>query len=134
MGEGGVLLDAVAQRDLVERYIGAYNAIDVEGMMRTVHPRIEFRNVAGGEVSATVHGVAEFRALAEQTAELFTERRQTIVGFSSNGGRAVVDVTWEAVLARDIPDIGSEGDRLELRGRSEFEFCDGLIVHLVDES
>lgn len=127
-------MDAAAQRDLVDRYIAAYNAFDIEGMIRTVHPKIEFRNVIDGKVNATAHGIREFRALAEQAAELFTEREQAIAGFTSTGGRAVVDVAWEAVLAKDIPDVGSEGDRLALRGRSEFEFRDGLIIYLVDES
>lgn len=127
-------MDAEAQRELVNRYIAAYNAFDIEAMMKTVHPQIEFTNVAGGQVNATASGADEFRALAEQTAELFAERRQTVADFTSSGGRAIVKVVWEAVLARDIPDIGAEGDRLELRGQSTFEFGDGLIARLVDQA
>ena len=127
-------MDTVAQRDLVDRYITAYNSFDIAGLMSTVHPRIEFRNVAGGKINATARGSGEFRVLAEQAAELFVERRQTIVAFSSSEGRAVIEVTWEAVLARDIAQFGLAGDRLTLKGRSEFEFRDGLIIRLIDES
>ncbi len=127
-------MDPVAQRDLVERYIAAYNSFDIEGMMRTLHPEIEFENVSNGEVNATAIGADEFRALAERTAELFARRTLTIDAFSTSDEGAVADVTWEVVLASDIPDVGSRGEKLRLRGRSEFEFRDGLIARLIDTS
>lgn len=127
-------MDLAARRDLVDRYVAAYNSVDVEGMMRTMHPRIEFENVSGGKVNATAVGAAEFRALAERTAELFARRTLRIDAFRARGEGSVADVTWEAVLASDVPDVGSEGETLRLTGRSEFEFRDGLIVRLIDRS
>ncbi len=127
-------MDPAARRDLVNRYVAAYNSLDVEAMMRTIHPRIEFENVSSGEVNATAVGAEEFRGLAERTAGLFARRTLRIDAFSASGEGAVAEVTWEAVLASDIPEVGSEGDTLRLRGRSEFEFSDGRIVRLVDRS
>jgi hypothetical protein len=33
---------------LPERYLEAYNAFDVEGMLALVDPNVEFKNVSGG--------------------------------------------------------------------------------------
>ncbi|MEO0538525.1 MAG: hypothetical protein AAF215_32275 [Cyanobacteria bacterium P01_A01_bin.123] len=48
------------KRDLIDRYLDAYNAFDVEEMMSTVHPDVEFKNVSGGEVNAAASGASEF--------------------------------------------------------------------------
>jgi len=122
------------QRELVERYIAAYNAFDVEGMVATMHPAIEFLNVSGGVTTTRVQGVAAFRALAEQSGALFSSRRQTITAFESGEGRAEAEVAWEGVLAADLPGFGEYGDEVRLLGRSEFEFRDGLIHRLTDRS
>jgi ketosteroid isomerase-like protein len=41
-------------RALIERYIAAYNAFDVPGMLVLLHPDVTFENVVGGEVTATL--------------------------------------------------------------------------------
>jgi hypothetical protein len=65
-------------RPLIERYLAAYNAFDVPGILAPLHPNVTFENVVVGEVTATATGLAEFRALAERAVALFTSRRQTI--------------------------------------------------------
>ncbi len=42
-----------AKRALIDRYLDAYNDFDVDGMMATVHPAVEFEDVSGGEVNAS---------------------------------------------------------------------------------
>lgn len=61
-----------SHRGLIERYIAAYNAFDVSGMMALLHPDIVFENIAGDRVTASARGADEFRALAEHAATLFT--------------------------------------------------------------
>ena len=34
-------------RALLDRYLSAYNAFDIEGMLAVIHSDIEFKNVAG---------------------------------------------------------------------------------------
>jgi ketosteroid isomerase-like protein len=121
-------------RAVIERYVEAYNAFDVPGMLAVLHPDVEFRNVSGGEVTASTRGREEFRQLAERAATLFARRRQTVVDYGRDGAGAWIAVAYEGVLAADLGPTLRAGDTLRLAGRSTFVFRDGLIVELVDES
>jgi ketosteroid isomerase-like protein len=127
-------MDHDQQRGVVDRYLAAYNAFDIDAMMATIHPDIEFRNVSGSVVNATASGEGEFRQLAEQTKGLFSSRNQTLRSFASGGGIAMIEVTYEAVLAADLPNGMKAGETLRLEGRSEFVFRDGKICQLTDYS
>lgn len=127
-------MDAEVKRELVERYIAAYNRFDVEGMLALLHPEIEFRNVSAGEVDASASGMEEFRRLAEQSKALFSSRRQEITRFQFAGDAAVVDISYEGVLASDLPNGMRAGETLRLKGRSEFGFRDGRIDRITDYS
>lgn len=122
------------QRSIVDRYLTAYNAFDIDGMMATIHHEVEFKNVSGGVVNTTASGVQEFRRLAEQSKRLFSSRNQTIRNFKSYEDKAVIEVTYEAVLALDLPNGMKAGETLRLNGRSEFVFRDGRIFQLADYS
>lgn len=121
-------------REVIDRYLAAYNAFDVAGMLELLHPEIEFRNVANGEVTAATRGRDEFRALAKRAVTLFTSRRQAVREYGSDGDEAWITVDYEGVLATDLGPGMAAGDTLRLTGRSTFRFRDGLIVELVDES
>ncbi|MEP0547057.1 MAG: nuclear transport factor 2 family protein [Rhodothermales bacterium] len=120
------------KRALIDRYIAAYNAFDVAGMMATVHPAVEFENVSDGVVDAGEVGA--FRAMAESATALFASRRQTVTAFDPSGAGASVEVDYEGALAADLPNGMAAGDTLRLAGRSEFEFADGRIVRIRDLS
>ena len=122
------------RRAVIDRYLGAYNALDVPGMLATLHPDVEFRNVAGGEVTAAAHGREQFRALAEHAATLFRSRRQTVREYDEEGEHVRIAVDFEGELAADLGPALRAGDTLRLAGRSTFTFRDGVIVELVDES
>ena len=122
------------RRKLIDRYVTAYNQFDVEGMLALMHPDVEFRNVAAGEVTVSSHGREEFRALAERAVTLFASRRQTVREYGDDGVRAWITVDYEGVLAADLGPELQAGTTLRLSGRSTFELRDGLIVQLVDES
>jgi ketosteroid isomerase-like protein len=119
---------------LVERYIEAYNAFDVEGMLALVDPGVEFKNVSNGAVTAEARGIGALRKLAEQSKTLFASRRQTMTSFKGSDDEAEVAVTFEAVLASDLPNGMRQGQQLRLEGRSEFSFRDGRILRIVDLS
>lgn len=123
------------KRTLIRRYLDAYNAFDVDGMVETLHPDVEIKNVSDGEVSAAATGVDEFRAMAEKAAELFASRRQTVTAFETgDGGSVSIDVTYEGTLAQDLPGGMEAGETVHLEGRSTFEFDDGKIARIVDYS
>jgi ketosteroid isomerase-like protein len=121
-------------RALVERYLAAYNARDVPGMLALLADDVTFENVAGGEVTVRADGIAEFRALAERAAALFASRRQVIRTYDAEPDGASVAIDYEGVLAADLGPTLRAGDTLRLQGRSRFRIRDGRIAGLVDES
>ena len=122
------------RRAVIDRYLGAYNALDVPGMLATLHPDVEFRNVAGGEVTAAAHGREQFRALAEHAVTLFRSRRQSVREYQEEGDRVRIAVDFEGELAAELRPALRTGDTLRLAGHSTFTFRDSSIVELVDES
>lgn len=88
-------------RNIIEKYVNAYNTFDIEVMMSVIHTEIEFVNLSGGEVNASASGIDEFRKLAEETKDLFSSRKQTIIDFKENDDQAAIEVEYEGVLAAD---------------------------------
>jgi ketosteroid isomerase-like protein len=121
-------------RALVERYLAAYNAFDIPGMLDLLHPDVVFENVAGGQVTAQARGREEFRTLAERGASLFSSRRQTIRRYAPTPKGADVEIDYEGVAAVDLGPELPAGATLRLLGRSSFEIHSGRIARLVDES
>jgi len=121
-------------RALIERYLAAYNAFDVSGMLALLHPDVTFENVEGGRVTATAHGRDEFQVLAEHAATLFTSRHQAIEHYTSTASGASVAIAYEGVLAVDVGPELRAGATLRLSGRSTFEIREGRIARIVDES
>jgi hypothetical protein len=127
-------MDEEERRHLIEDYISAYNAFDIDGMMSLVHPDIEFRNLVSGQVNATASGRSEFRQMAEQSKTMFTSRKQTMTGFTSKEEQVFIEISYEGVLASDLPNGMKSGETLRLIGRSEFAFRDGKIFRITDMS
>lgn len=127
-------MNANDKRSLIERYLNAYNAFDIDGIISALHPNIEFKNISGGEVNATASGIDEFRKLADQSRGLFSMRKQTITSFEMKDDQAFIGVDYEGVLASDLPNGMKAGETLRLNGRSEFAFRDGKIYRITDIS
>lgn len=127
-------MNVTAIRALTERYIDAYNRKDIAEMLLTIHAELEFSNISSGVVNAHTVGVTEFKALAEQSVSLFSERHQDIVFFESDDNTAAAGIKFRAVVANDLPNGLKKGQVLEMDGRSEFEFRDGLISKIKDIS
>jgi ketosteroid isomerase-like protein len=127
-------MNPAEMRTLVDRYIDAYNRMDIDGMLLVVHPDIEFKNISGGVVNANTRGVSDLKALAEQSLSVFSERHQAILSFEANDTRAVAAISFRAVLSSDHSNGLKMGHELTLTGRSEFEFRDGAILKITDIS
>jgi hypothetical protein len=85
-------MDETEQRDLIARYVAAYNCFDVDGMLDLLTDDVRFENVSGGQVTASAPGAVEFRALAERVSALFLEREQRVTGVEFRGGIAVASI------------------------------------------
>ena len=121
-------------RALIDRYIDAYNRLDVDGMLATLHPQVTFENITAGVTTVRTQGIDEFRRLAQSTLPLFARRRQTVTSYVESNGVAQVGIAFEGVFAVDLPNGAQAGQAIALNGRSEFRVHDGLLVHIADIS
>lgn len=112
--------------EIIKDFINAYNSFDINAMIRTLHPEVIFKNIYGGEVTASTSGIKEFEKLAYQSASLFKQREQKIKILKEEGDIVSVEVDYNAIL--------SAGNVINLRGKSEYLFKDGLIFSITDES
>jgi steroid delta-isomerase-like uncharacterized protein len=122
------------QRELIDRYINAYNAFDIEGMLALVSQDVRFENYSGDQLTASANGVDEFRHLAERAKSVFSEREQRVTLLEVNQDFAVAEIAFRGRLAADIPGGPVAGTVLELQGNSQFSFRDGRITKIVDRS
>ncbi|GIK34939.1 MAG: hypothetical protein AMXMBFR45_07960 [Gammaproteobacteria bacterium] len=122
------------KKDLIDRYLAAYNAFDIDGMLSVLSKDVRFENYSSGQLTAATSGIGEFRQLAEQSKSLFSEREQRITSLAFGHDSAVATIAYRGKLAADIPDGLSAGTVLDLQGQSEFSFSNGQITKIVDRS
>ena len=127
-------MDMDAKKHLIQTYIDAYNNFDVDRMMSVLHENVCFENVQNGTVNAKASNRADFRSLAEQAKALFSSRKQTITNTQFDASKATIDLSYVGVLACDLPNGMKAGEKVEMDGRSEFEFADNLITLVRDIS
>ena len=127
-------MDESDKEGVIQRYVRAYNEFEIEGMLALMHPECKIQNISSGEVTASTTGSQQFRELAERSKDLFSSRRQTIAAYHHDGESLSVDIDYEGVLRVDIPDGPKAGETLKLKGKSDFQFRDGLIYSLTDYS
>ncbi len=127
-------MDSSRHRELIETYIAAYNAFDIDGMVAVLSPQVRFENYSGDQLTASTSGIDEFRQLAEQSKSLFSEREQRITSLQISDESATVSIAYCGRLAEDLPDGPSAGNTIELNGTSEFSFSDGRITKIIDRS
>jgi hypothetical protein len=121
-------------RALIDRYLDAYNRMDVDAMMKAMHSEVIFENYAGGMLGVRTLGIDELRHLAESSRHLFSARHQTIVGYAEAAGVAHAQIAFEGTFAIDLPNGVRAGQRIAMPGRSEFRERDGLLIYIADHS
>lgn len=119
-------------RELVERYLGHYNAKDVEAMVALFAEDAVFESVSNTSGVIRTEGRDELRRLALMSADVFAQRRQTPVAWVIEGANVAVEIEYWCRLAKDLPDGHKAGQEMTLRGASFFTVRDGKVVKLVD--
>lgn len=117
---------------IIDNYVEAYNAFNVEGMVRLLDADILFKDFSKGEITTETRGIQEFKELAEKSSQVFSNRRQTITHYSAVDDRIEIQVDYEAILAVDLPNGLKTGDTLQLNGKSVFEIKNGKIALIED--
>jgi len=119
---------------IIESYIDAYNKFDVAGMLKSLHPDVEFKNITAGNVDLSLTGLKEFGDQANSALQYFSERKQTISGLNISDHTAEVSVDYQAILAIDLPNGLKAGESIQMKGQSVFIFEDNLILSITDIS
>ncbi len=119
---------------VIDNYIKAYNSYGIDGMLLHMHKDISFQNISNEQVNLSTEGISELRKAAEQASNIFKSRCQTVMGYQFSGDKATINIECVGELATDIPNGPKTGDKIELKGKSEFIFKDGLIIKLTDIS
>lgn len=86
-------------------------------MIKEAHPDIVFKNISNGEVNTSTRGMEEFRALAVQSKQLFSSRKQFLKTFEPTDDGATIQVEYTAVLTTDLSNGTKSGVTLQLTGR-----------------
>ena len=47
-------------KDLIEKYLSAYNTFNLDGMIGVLNEDIHFQNISNGEVTSETKGLQEF--------------------------------------------------------------------------
>lgn len=121
-------------KELIDRYLAAYNSFDIDGMLSLMSSDVRFENYSSGQLTDATNGIGEFRELAEKSKSLFSEREQRITKLMLSQDSAIADISYRGQLAVDIPGGPSAGTVLDLQGQSEFSFTGGQISKIVDRS
>jgi predicted ester cyclase len=127
-------MTAPDRQHLIERYIAAYNAFDIDGMAAVLSPDIRFDNFAQDVKSHETVGIDAFRTLAQTSASMFSRRAQTILSLEFDPAQVIAAIAFSGTLGVDIPDGPVAGTEVNMQGTSTFTFADGKIATIVDRS
>ncbi len=123
-----------SNKEIISRFMSAYNSHDIDSMLKLIHPYILFKNVSSGRVNVQTVGREEFIKLIKKTAEIFKDREQKIVSYEEADDRVKVEVQYHAKVEIDQPDGKKSKDDISMHSRSEFTIKDGLIYSMIDKS
>lgn len=121
------------KRDLIVRYLQAYNCFDLDGMLTTLSDEIEIENVRKGKLESATKGIAAFSELTSKAALVFSQRTQTILELDEQEQMMCINVNYEATLAADLymnEADHKKGDTLILNSRCEFTFEENKISRI----
>ncbi|MER2563565.1 MAG: nuclear transport factor 2 family protein [Myxococcaceae bacterium] len=119
---------------VVQRYLESYNSLDVDSMIATVTDDVVFENLSNTSPPTRTEGKAQFEALARQTVGVFKSRRQTVVDAVVANDRVALRISFEAVIAVDLPNGWRTGQLITLTGATFIELRGALIARLSDLS
>ena len=119
-------------RAVIDRYIEAYNAGNVERMLQLMCEDVVFENFSDGTLIEKAVGIEQLREMAQQAVTLFKTRKQTLLSYREADAKAYAEIQFEGTFAVDLPNGIQAGQTINLKGKSEFHFVDGRISYLGD--
>lgn len=123
-------MDSAEKQQLVERYIAACNAFDVEAMLATLSADVLFHDFHDGQLTAQCSGREAFGKLSTQANAMFSECEQIITAMRETGDSLVVGIACHGTFAAGV----ATGSMFERAGLLEFSFDDERIRLLVSRA
>ena len=111
-------MDNTRRHAVIDAWLAAYNAFDLDAMLALLTPDVHFQNLSGGALNAEASGIAAFRSLAEQGRQLFSQREQRLTSLVFDGDTAHAGIAWRGTFAVDVPDGPRAGTTVALEGFS----------------
>ncbi|VVC76992.1 hypothetical protein AQUSIP_23190 [Aquicella siphonis] len=119
-------------REVIKKYISAYNHFDIDGMMECFADECVFAAISGGSCSISCQGKSQVRELAAQSAMYFLDRKQQVKNWILSDNQAAIEIQYRATLKKDLPNGLKAGEELNLLGVSVFRFENDKIIELRD--
>jgi hypothetical protein len=123
-----------AREEIIKKYVEGYNNFDTQKMTEDFSDDIVFVNKQNGQANMILNGINEFKNQAETAKQFFSQRNQKIMSFKHDGYITQIEIDYHGILAQDFPNGLKMGQEISLKVKSTFEFRDGKIIKLTDES
>lgn len=120
------------KRAVLEGYVHAFNAFDLEGMISFLHLDARLITIVDGDVICSVDGIDGVHSHEFTESARCSSRKKTIMECYERGGRVVLELSYSCVLATDQPDGLKAGDTVTLEGIAEVAFIDDKISEVAE--
>lgn len=118
----------------VKAYVDHYNRQDIDGMLEQVADDVVFENISNSGGSMTLQGIDAMRQVTELGIQAFSYRRQRIVNLIEGDNKVAAEVVFTGMAALNLPNGIKQGETVELRGVTIFEFRNGKLSRVADYS
>jgi len=115
------------KRTILEGYVHAFNAFDLEGMITFLHPDVRLITIVDGNVICHVEGLEGVRSHEFNESARCSSRKKTIMECYARGEQVVLELSYSCVLAANQPDGLKVGDTVTLEGIVEVDFIEDRI-------
>ena len=122
------------KKQIIENYVNSYNNLDINGLIKNLDKDVVFENISNGKVNLKTEGLIDFKKQAESAKKYFKKRKLTIESWNFSDNIVSINIDYVAILEFDVPNGPKSGDIIKLKGRSIFEFENGKIKKIKDES
>jgi hypothetical protein len=127
-------MDNSWKKQVIEKYINAYNTFDTEKMVEQLHPGVEFMRISKSAVISKARGIDDFKELLEKNSSNFSSRKQKILKYSRKGDVTVVKTAFIGTLAVHLVSGFSAGATLRANKNIEFSFHNNKISRIKEVS
>lgn len=119
---------------IIDQYLQAYNNFNIDGMVKHLHPNVEFKNITGDEVNVYIQGLETLKMQAQDSTKLFKKREMKITKQTINGDVIINKIDFKAVFNIDIPNGPQSGELIKFKNESVFKFKGDKIISIADIS